>query len=1015
MTVTFYTSENYTSYRVEGEHEVVARKIIDSKLSFRPNGYFFSPKFKQGVWDGYIRLDSHEGFPTGLLPSITRELEAEGVEYQLEDSIIPVGLPELPDKIQLYHEKLPNNELYLRDYQYDAVVKTLEKRRGIVHAATNAGKCLTKDTNILTTNGYKTIEQIFSENGTPVENKEDVVEAKDVMLVNRYGEAERATHLTFNGEREVTRVQADDGTVIRATSNHPLLIIDENAELEWREVGNLKVGDYLVQRLGEGACSTPASYAERLEAYCLGMLIADGYLNMDYKVGFTNDEPVLHDLMREFYKTLSDKEPGFRHRHEGRDSASLSLHSKKATKLFHDRYKIPYSTSVGKEVPEMIMNGSRELQAEFLSGYLECECDISRNRGNLCVGSVSYKLIHQVKLLLNNFGIYCKVSKRPEPKKSTHNQSYRITVARGEFVKLSEVITFRTDYRQRSLSEALANYEAKQHKRQPKEQIPFCKPVLNAWRDSYPGPPTGFRKATGVWADRPVHKKKVRDFLSEYPLGNVELREKLTLLSADNLRFIEIVQIESDGVEETFDVHLPETHSFIANGIVNHNTEIACGIMKYVAPTLISDMDENIIFFTHSIEIATQSKKRIEERLQRKVGFVGKGEWDVQEITVVLIPTISRHLKPPSKSKITYTKEMKSIKTVVDLASGAILKRDDSNLKTMQTISEVLNSVDSEANFDAKAVEIATQIATESQTSLEVYERVKELKEALKEYERAKLGKSLEKHEAVMSLLENCRCFIADEAHHSSSTTWYDTFMLMENAEFRIGLTGTVDEKDDPVNLAKLRGATGETIIEISNDFLIRKGYSAKPTIYLETIDKPENMVAHNYQDAYATGIVDNVYRNEVIARRVKDRVRSEKSCLVIVNQTKHGEYLEKRLKELDVDCEFIHGSRSNEDRQSALDNLADGTLSVLIATTILDEGVDVSGINCVWMAGGGKSYKKVLQRVGRGLRKKEDGSGLEVYDFLDYTNNYLTRHTLDRYDYYRDEKFEIVKTDRIM
>lgn len=738
MTVTFYTSENYTSYRVEGEHEVVARKIIDSKLSFRPNGYFFSPKFKQGVWDGYIRLDSHEGFPTGLLPSITRELEAEGIEYQLEDSIIPVGLPELPDKIQLYHEKLPNNELYLRDYQYDAVVKTLEKRRGIVHAATNAGKCLTKDTNILTTNGYKTIEQIFSENGTPVENKEDVVEAKDVMLVNRYGEAERATHLTFNGIRKVTEVVTANGKRLRATSNHPLLVYTKNskgdAETAWKTVENLEIGDTLVTRTEKG------------------------------------------------------------------------------------------------------------------------------NQGSELVVELNYA-----------------------------------------------------------------------------------------------------------------------------------------------------------GKEETFDVHLPETHSFIANGIVNHNTEIACGIMKYVEPTLISDMDENIIFFTHSIEIATQSKKRIEERLQRKVGFVGKGEWDVQEITVVMIPTISRHLKPPSKSKITYTKEMKSIKTVVDLASGAILKRDDSNLKTMQTISEVLNSVDSEANFDAKAVEIATQIATESQTSLEVYERVKELKEALKEYERAKLGKSLEKHEAVMSLLENCRCFIADEAHHSSSTTWYDTFMLMENAEFRIGLTGTVDEKDDPVNLAKLRGATGETIIEISNDFLIRKGYSAKPTIYLETIDKPENMVAHNYQDAYAIGIVDNEYRNEVIARRVKDRVRSEKACLVIVNQTKHGEYLEKRLKELDVDCEFIHGSRSNEDRQSALDNLADGTLSVLIATTILDEGVDVSGINCVWMAGGGKSYKKVLQRVGRGLRKKEDGSGLEVYDFLDYTNNYLTRHTLDRYDYYRDEKFEIVKTDRIM
>jgi len=89
---------------------------------------------------------------------------------------------------------------------------------------------------------------------------------------------------------------------------------------------------------------------------------------------------------------------------------------------------------------------------------------------------------------------------------------------------------------------------------------------------------------------------------------------------------------------------------------------------------------------------------------------------------------------------------------------------------------------------------------------------------------------------------------------------------------------------------------------------------------------------------------------------------------------------------------------------------LRDGSLQVLIATTILDEGVDVSGINCLFLMAGGKSMRQVLQRIGRGLRKKDDGSGLEVYDALDYHNEYLVDHTLDRYNTYKAEKFSINK-----
>src|SRR5699024_168494 len=179
---------------------------------------------------------------------------------------------------------------------------------------------------------------------------------------------------------------------------------------------------------------------------------------------------------------------------------------------------------------------------------------------------------------------------------------------------------------------------------------------------------------------------------------------------------------------------------------------------------------------------------------------------------------------------------------------------------------------------------------------------------------------------------------------------------------------------------------------------------------YLETIDKPNPVLADGYQEAYTLGIVENKHRNKIIAERVKAKYEAGKTCLIIVTRTLHGELLEKRLTDMGDDCEFIHGVRSTEDRQEALNRTADGRLGVLIATTILDEGVDVSGINCIWMAAAGKSYKQTLQRVGRGLRKKKDGSGLEVYDFIDATNDYLTKHSLTRYDYYEAEKFEIVK-----
>lgn len=278
----------------------------------------------------------------------------------------------------------------------------------------------------------------------------------------------------------------------------------------------------------------------------------------------------------------------------------------------------------------------------------------------------------------------------------------------------------------------------------------------------------------------------------------------------------------------------------------------------------------------------------------------------------------------------------------------------------------------------------------------------------LKSYEKEQWAKIDENVKKTKEFLDSVVAMIGDEVHHASSTTWYDVFMSMNNAYYRFGLTGTVDEGNE-INMKRLFGCTGKIISKVSNSFLIENGYSAKPTIYMLRINASP-IVRTNYPEARRTGIIECDVRNEVFANKIIERANSGKQCLVIANETEHGQILYELLKDRVSSLEFSHGKKTTKYRDECLDSLKNRSLQVLIATTILDEGVDVSGINCLFLVAGGKSMRQLLQRVGRGLRKKEDGSGIEVYDALDYHNQYLVEHTLERYNTYVAEEFEVIK-----
>lgn len=251
---------------------------------------------------------------------------------------------------------------------------------------------------------------------------------------------------------------------------------------------------------------------------------------------------------------------------------------------------------------------------------------------------------------------------------------------------------------------------------------------------------------------------------------------------------------------------------------------------------------------------------------------------------------------------------------------------------------------------------------------------------------------------------------LVSNCHHAPSVSFYEVLRQFTRATIRLGLTGTVDKKN-PVNELKLYACTGDILTRISNNYLIQQGVSAKPICIVFMVSQPE-LGRMEYQDAYQCGIVENEYRHDIIYDICSKETAANNKVLILVERIEHGQNLEEVLRPLGRKVYFTNGQLSTDERTMLLGKLREGELDVLISSNILDEGVDVSGINAVIYARGMRSIRKLLQGIGRGLRAKADHSNLRFYDFIDDTHRQLLRHSEERYNTLAAEKFVVKLMD---
>lgn len=261
----------------------------------------------------------------------------------------------------------------------------------------------------------------------------------------------------------------------------------------------------------------------------------------------------------------------------------------------------------------------------------------------------------------------------------------------------------------------------------------------------------------------------------------------------------------------------------------------------------------------------------------------------------------------------------------------------------------------------------------------------------------------------IAKAIRNAKMFIVDECQFLGTSTLQHINTASSNARFRIGMSATCEREDNADLL--LEGATGPMITNVTASELIHDDFLVPPTIHMINVPKMPGL-KKNYQAVYKKYIVENDARNDKIVKSSLKLADAGHKVLILIKQIKHGEILLEKFKNIDTNrvIHFTRGELRSGARDEIKEKFMNNEFNILIASTIYDQGIDISDLDALILGCGGKSHGRLMQRIGRVIRKHPGKKKAIVVDFIDNENMYLLKHSAKRIETYKRESGFIIK-----
>ena len=258
---------------------------------------------------------------------------------------------------------------------------------------------------------------------------------------------------------------------------------------------------------------------------------------------------------------------------------------------------------------------------------------------------------------------------------------------------------------------------------------------------------------------------------------------------------------------------------------------------------------------------------------------------------------------------------------------------------------------------------------------------------------------------SLATFLDGVKTVIIDEVHQAKADVLKKLLTHhLKNSPIRWGLTGTVPKEQ--FEFQSILAGIGPVVNQISAKELQDKGVLSK--CHVNIVQLLDTNVYKNYQEELKY-LTTNKKRLEYMAKLIT-KIKNTGNTLILIDRLTAG----KELQSLIPDSVFIQGETKLEDRKEQYDEVSSTDNKVIIATYgVASVGINIPRIFNLVLIEPGKSFVRVIQSIGRGIRKAKDKDFVQIWDITS-TCKFAKRHLTHRKKFYKEANypFTIEKLD---
>jgi superfamily II DNA or RNA helicase len=257
--------------------------------------------------------------------------------------------------------------------------------------------------------------------------------------------------------------------------------------------------------------------------------------------------------------------------------------------------------------------------------------------------------------------------------------------------------------------------------------------------------------------------------------------------------------------------------------------------------------------------------------------------------------------------------------------------------------------------------------------------------------------KSGEAEVSIGEFIEGVVCIMVDEVHMAKAEVLKELLTgVMSHIPIRWGLTGTIPKAIFEAQALCI--SLGNVTNKLAASTLQDMGVLAQ--CHVNILQLIDDVDFTNYQSELKH-LLEDTYRLDAIAQKILE-ISQSGNTLILVDRVNAGKELVSRMP----DSVLVSGNTDMTERKEQYDEIATSTNKVIVATYgVAAVGINIPRIFNLVLIEPGKSFVRVIQSIGRGIRKAEDKDHVQIWDITS-TCRFAKRHLTQRKAFYREANY---------